>query len=189
MLRTLRIQSLGVIDDAEVEFSPGLNVITGETGAGKTMVVTGLGLLLGARADSLLVRHGAASAVVEGDIDVPDDHPAAVRVREAGGDAGDGVILVRTVSAQGRSRVHVGGRAAPVGVLVEVGEHLVAVHGQSDQWRLREADQHRVLLDEYAGAPVALALARYEESYDAWVDTRRRLTEVRSSSEIGRAHV
>ncbi|MGB3763538.1 MAG: DNA repair protein RecN [Ornithinimicrobium sp.] len=182
MLRNLRIRGLGVIDDAEVEFSPGLNVITGETGAGKTMVVTGLGLLLGARADSLLVRHGSTSAVVEGDIDVAMDHPAAMRVREAGGDAGDGVILARTVSAQGRSRVHVGGRAAPVGVLVEVGEHLVAVHGQSDQWRLREADQHRVLLDEFAGAPVDVALARYEESYDQWVDTRRRLEEVRSSS-------
>lgn len=182
MLRTLRIQRLGVIDDAEVEFAPGLNVITGETGAGKTMVVTGLGLLLGARADSSLVRHGAASAVVEADIDVEKTHPAALRVLDAGGDADDGVILARTISAQGRSRVHVGGRAAPVSVLIEVGEHLVAVHGQADQWRLRESDQHRVLLDEYAGAPVAGALARYEESYDAWVGARRRLEEVRSSS-------
>ncbi|MGC1207878.1 MAG: AAA family ATPase, partial [Ornithinimicrobium sp.] len=178
----MRIQRLGVIDDAEVEFSAGLNVITGETGAGKTMVVTGLGLLLGARADSSLVRHGATSAVVEGDIEIDAQHPAAERVREAGGDANDGVILARTVSAHGRSRVHVGGRAAPVSVLIEVGERLVAVHGQADQWRLRETDQHRVLLDEYAGEPVVAALTQYEEAYDAWAEARRRLAEVRSSS-------
>ncbi|MGC1208201.1 MAG: DNA repair protein RecN, partial [Ornithinimicrobium sp.] len=103
-------------------------------------------------------------------------------MREAGGDADDGVILARTVSAQGRSRVHVGGRAAPVSVLIEVGEHLVAVHGQADQWRLREADQHRVLLDEYAGAPVAEAVAQYESAYDNWVEARRHLAEVKSSS-------
>ncbi len=182
MLRTLRIQRLGVIDNAEVEFAAGLNVITGETGAGKTMVVTGLGLLLGARADSTLVRHGAMSAVVEGDIDVDEQHPAAQRVLEAGGNADDGIILARTISAQGRSRVHVGGRAAPVSVLVEVGERLVAVHGQADQWRLREADQHRVLLDDFAGEPVAAAVVQYEAAYDAWVEARRHLAEVKSSS-------
>ncbi|MGB3827948.1 MAG: DNA repair protein RecN [Ornithinimicrobium sp.] len=182
MLRTLRIQRLGVIEDAEVDFSPGLNVITGETGAGKTMVVTGLGLLLGARADSALVRNGAATAVIEGEIEIEGSHPAALRVIEAGGDASDGVILARTVSSQGRSRVHVGGRTAPVNVLVEVGERLVAVHGQADQWRLRDADQHRVLLDDYAGSPVADALASYEHSFDAWQAARRRLDELRTSS-------
>lgn len=182
MLRTLRIRHLGVIEDAEVEFAPGLNVITGETGAGKTMVITGLGLLLGARADSALVRRGAASALIEGDIDVVADHPAAQRVIEAGGDVDDGVILARTLSAQGRSRVHVGGRAAPVNVLVEVGEHLVAVHGQSDQWRLRDAEQHRVLLDDYAGAPVTLATARYRGSFEQWHRVAKELHEVTQSS-------
>lgn len=182
MLRTLRIRHLGVIEDAEVEFAPGLNVITGETGAGKTMVVTGLGLLLGARADSALVRHGAASALVEGDLDVEEEHPAAQRVIEAGGDAADGVLLARTLSAQGRSRVHVGGRAAPVNVLTEVGEHLVAVHGQADQWRLRDAEQHRVLLDDYAGAPVAGATALYRESFEQWQSAAQELAEVTQSS-------
>jgi DNA repair protein RecN (Recombination protein N) len=143
VLSELRIQGLGVIDDAVLDLHPGLNVVTGETGAGKTMVVTGLGLLLGARADAGLVRSGAGSAVVEGLVDVASDHPAAQRAAEAGADVTDGLVLVRSVSAEGRSRAHVGGRSAPVGVLAEIGEHLVAVHGQADQWRLRQSDQHR----------------------------------------------
>ncbi len=181
MLRSLRIQNLGVIDDAEVEFAPGLNVITGETGAGKTMVVTGLGLLLGARADAALVRTGAASAVVEGDVDIEADHPAALRVSEAGGGVEDGVILVRTVSASGRSKAHVGGRAAPVGVLVEVGESLVAVHGQADQWRLRDGEQHRVILDTYGGAVVSDLLTLYATAFAGWQRARRELADVTAS--------
>ena len=129
MLREIRIQNLGVIDDAVLELSAGLNVLTGETGAGKTMVVSGLGLLLGARADAALVRTGAKTAVVEGLVDVGPEHPASLRAVEAGGDAQDGLILVRTVSAGGRSKAHVGGRTVPVSVLGELGELLVAVHG------------------------------------------------------------
>ena len=156
--------------------------MTGETGAGKTMVVSGLGLLLGARADAGLVRAGADSASVEGVVDVARDHPAAVRAAEAGADADDGLVLVRTVSAEGRSRAHVGGRSAPVGVLSEIGEHLVAVHGQADQWRLRQADQHRVLLDQYAGESVGAALGCYQALYDELAAVRRELAELRDAS-------
>jgi DNA repair protein RecN (Recombination protein N) len=166
MLREIRIQNLGVIDDAVLELSAGLNVLTGETGAGKTMVVSGLGLLLGARADVGLVRTGARSAVVEGVVDVGADHPASLRAIEAGGDVDDGLILARTVSAEGRSKAHVGGRIVPVSVLGELGELLVAVHGQSDQWRLRQPEQHRVLLDRFAGGSVAEPLGRYVALYD-----------------------
>ncbi len=178
MLQEIRIQNLGVIDDAVLELHPGLNVVTGETGAGKTMVVSGLGLLLGARADAGLVRAGARSAAVEGVVDLPAEHPAAVRAAEAGADTDDGLVLLRTLSAEGRSRAHVGGRSAPVGVLSEIGEHLVAVHGQADQWRLRQADQHRALLDQYAGEPVATALARYQDLYDEHDRVRRELAEL-----------
>ncbi|GAA1182120.1 DNA repair protein RecN [Ornithinimicrobium humiphilum] len=177
-LRRIRIQGLGVIDDAELELSDGLNVITGETGAGKTMVVSGLGLLLGARADAGMVRAGTPQAVVEGEVDVPATHPAAVRAEEAGGDATDGLLLVRSVAAGGRSRAHVGGRAAPVAVLAEIGEHLVAVHGQADQWRLRDADQHRLLLDTAGGSEVAEARGAYERAYEAWRASVARLQEL-----------
>lgn len=181
MLRRIRIQRLGVIDDAELELAPGLNVITGETGAGKTMVVSGLGLLLGDRADTALVRTGASTAVVEGEVELAAAHPAMVRADQAGADTSDGLILVRTLSAEGRSRAHVGGRAAPVGVLTEIGEHLVAVHGQADQWRLRRPEQHRLLLDTFGGPRVAAALTAYQETYDEWLATRQRLAELRES--------
>ena len=160
MLSELRIQGLGVIDDAVLELHPGLNVVTGETGAGKTMVVTGLGLLLGARADAGLVRAGAGSAVVEG---VRRRRRATtrrpLRAAEAGAEVDDG-LRARALGrrAEGRSRAHVGGRTAPVGVLGEIGEHLVAVHGQADQWRLRQSDQHRAVLDQFGGAPLHKAL-------------------------------
>jgi DNA repair protein RecN (Recombination protein N) len=166
MLREIRIQNLGVIDDAVLELSAGLNVVTGETGAGKTMVVSGLGLLLGARADAGLVRTGAKRAIVEGVVEVGPHHPATLRAIEAGGDAEDDLILARAVSAEGRSKAHVGGRTAPVSVLGELGELLVAVHGQSDQWRLRQPEQHRVVLDRFAGESVAGPLARYTALYD-----------------------
>lgn len=181
MLRSIRLRRLGVIEDAELELAPGLNVITGETGAGKTMVVTGLGLLLGARADPALVRTGADECVVEGDVDVAAQHPAARRVAEAGGEYEDGLVLLRTVSAQGRSRAHVGGRAAPIGVLGEVGEHLVAVHGQADQWRLREPEQHRLLLDSFGGDRVAAPLTAYSQAYAGWLEARAHLDDLLGS--------
>ncbi|WP_420000284.1 DNA repair protein RecN [Streptomyces boninensis] len=162
----MRIQSLGVIDDAVVELSPGFTAVTGETGAGKTMVVTSLGLLLGGRADAALVRIGAKSAVVEGRVLVPDGAPAAVRAEEAGAELDDGALLLsRTVSAEGRSRAHLGGRTVPVGILGELADDLVAVHGQTDQQGLLRPARQREALDRYAGDAVAVPLAKYAAAY------------------------
>ncbi|MEU8522506.1 DNA repair protein RecN [Streptomyces sp. NPDC048577] len=162
----MRIRSLGVIDDAVVELSPGFTAVTGETGAGKTMVVTSLGLLLGGRADPALVRIGAASAVVEGRISVPEGASAAVRAAEAGAELDDGVLLVsRTISAEGRSRAHLGGRSVPVGLLAELADELVAVHGQTDQQGLLKPARQRGALDRYAGEAVTTPLAAYGEAY------------------------
>ncbi|MFF8658284.1 DNA repair protein RecN [Streptomyces huasconensis] len=162
----MRIRSLGVIDDAVVELSPGFTAVTGETGAGKTMVVTSLGLLLGGRADPALVRIGAKSAVVEGRITVPADSSAAVRAEEAGAELDDGALLVsRTVSAEGRSRAHLGGRSVPVGLLSELADDLVAVHGQTDQQGLLKPARQRAALDRYAGDAVAVPLAKYTAAY------------------------
>lgn len=162
----MRIRSLGVIDDAVVELSPGFTAVTGETGAGKTMVVTSLGLLLGGRADPALVRIGAGKAVVEGRITVSRDATAAVRAEEAGAELDDGALLIsRTVSAEGRSRAHLGGRSVPVGVLAELADELVAVHGQTDQQGLLKLSRQRQALDRYAGDAVAGPLAKYGEAY------------------------
>ncbi|MEU1041514.1 DNA repair protein RecN [Streptomyces sp. NPDC005907] len=162
----MRIRSLGVIDDAVVELSPGFTAVTGETGAGKTMVVTSLGLLLGGRADPALVRIGAKNAVVEGRISVPAGGTAIVRAEEAGAELDDGALLIsRTVSAEGRSRAHLGGRSVPVGVLAELADELVAVHGQTDQQGLLKLSRQRQALDRYAGDAVAVPLAKYTGAY------------------------
>ncbi|MFD5736187.1 DNA repair protein RecN [Streptomyces sioyaensis] len=162
----MRIRSLGVIDDAVVELSPGFTAVTGETGAGKTMVVTSLGLLLGGRADAALVRIGAKSAVVEGRISVGSRAPAAVRAEEAGAELDDGALLIsRTLSAEGRSRAHVGGRSVPVGLLAELADDLVAVHGQTDQQGLLRPARQRQALDRYAGDAVAVPLAKYTAAH------------------------
>ncbi|AVV43443.1 DNA repair protein RecN [Streptomyces sp. ID05-04B] len=162
----MRIRSLGVIDDAVVELSPGFTAVTGETGAGKTMVVTSLGLLLGGRADPALVRIGAEKAVVEGRIALPADSSVVVRAEEAGAELDDGALLIsRTVSAEGRSRAHVGGRSVPMGVLAELADELVAVHGQTDQQGLLKLSRQRQALDRYAGDAVTVPLAKYTEAY------------------------
>lgn len=178
MLREIRIRRLGVIEDALMEFGPGLNVVTGETGAGKTMVVQGLGLLLGGRADTALVRHGADRASVDGVADLDDGHPALTRAQEAGGDIEDGLILGRTIAGGGRSRAVVGGRTAPASVLSDIAEHLVAVHGQADQWRLRRPEQHRVMLDGFGGEPVRRAATAYGKTFDEWSQVTRTLQEL-----------
>ncbi len=166
VLEEMRIRSLGVIDDAVVELSPGFTAVTGETGAGKTMVVTSLGLLLGGRADPALVRIGAKSAVVEGRIGVSAGAPAAVRAEEAGAELEDGTLLIsRTVSAEGRSRAHIGGRSVPVGVLAELADELVAVHGQTDQQGLLRPARQREALDRYAGGAVTGPHAKYAAAY------------------------
>ncbi|MBP0462031.1 DNA repair protein RecN [Streptomyces montanisoli] len=166
VLEEMRIRSLGVIDDAVVELSPGFTAVTGETGAGKTMVVTSLALLLGGRADPALVRIGAKAAVVEGRLSLPPGAPAALRAEEAGAELDDGALLVsRTVSAEGRSRAHLGGRSVPVGVLAELADDLVAVHGQTDQQGLLRPARQRGALDRYAGDAVSVPLEKYLAAY------------------------
>jgi DNA repair protein RecN (Recombination protein N) len=138
------------------------------------MVVSGLGLLLGERADSGLVRTGSSSALVEGVVQLPLDHPALVRAEEAGADHEDGeLVIARTIAAAGRSRAHIGGRTAPVAVLAELGQMLVAVHGQADQWRLKQGDAHRVVLDDFGGPALTALRDRVAELYDRWRDSAR----------------
>ncbi|MCC3293862.1 DNA repair protein RecN [Arthrobacter sp. zg-Y411] len=187
MIEEIRIRDLGVITDATLNLGPGFTVVTGETGAGKTMVITALGLLLGARSDAGAVRIGAKSAVAEALVHVDPQSPAALRAAEAGAELEDydgaaELTLVRTVNADGRSRAHVGGRSAPVGVLAQVGEHLVVVHGQTDQLRLKSAAAQREALDKYAGAPLAAELGSYREDYARWRAAAKELAELRDQA-------
>jgi DNA repair protein RecN (Recombination protein N) len=167
MLEDVRISGLGVIDDALLELSPGFTVLTGETGAGKTMVVTGLGLLFGGRADPARVRPGAQRAVVEGRLRTAPDGPVARQVEEAGGglDEDGTLVLSRAVSAEGRSRAFAGGCSVPVSLLTYLADDLVAVHGQADQQQLLKQGRQRESLDRYAGAELAEVFAGYQRAF------------------------
>ena len=184
MIEEISIKDLGVIADASLPLGPGFTALTGETGAGKTMVVSALGLLLGERADTGAVRLGSPQAWVEGRWRIRDAGDVVDRVRDAGGDVDvvehglAELVLSRSVSAEGRSRAVVGGRSAPVSVLTELGEQLVVVHGQSDQIRLRSAVAQREALDRYAGGDLAIALENYQHVFHRWHDNRDELEEL-----------
>ncbi|HEY0248222.1 MAG TPA: DNA repair protein RecN [Gryllotalpicola sp.] len=185
MIEEISIRDLGVIAEATLPLGPGFTAITGETGAGKTMVVTALGLLLGERADAGAVRLGAAQSWVEGRWRVPAQGAIAERVEDAGGEvepigaSGDAeLVLSRSVSPEGRSRAYAGGRSAPVAVLSELGERLVVVHGQSEQLRLKSQAAQREALDRFAGAGFQASLARYQDVWKRWKEGSLELEEL-----------
>ena len=174
MIEQINIRDLGVIREAQLDLGPGLTVLTGETGAGKTMVLNALGLLLGARSDVSAVRKGQEQAFVEGRWLLPKD--ALDRITASGIEIEDGELFVsRSISSEGRSKATVSGRSVPVGVLTEIGEHLVVVHGQSDQIRLKSAAAQREALDQFAGATLAKLIENYSEIYSAWKMAANRL--------------
>ena len=188
MIESLHIEDLGVIEEADLVLSPGLTALTGETGAGKTMVLTSLGLLLGQRAESTIVRAGAERALVEGVFTLDGASPATRRAAEAGAELEDDELIVsRTVPASGRSRAHLGGRAVPSAVLSEVGAHLVSVHGQGDQFRLRSTSAQRRALDCLGGREHAALCRRYAEAYRARQAAAEALEEWRTGARARRA--
>ncbi len=165
MITELRIADLGVIKEATLAPAAGFTVVTGETGAGKTMIVTSLELLLGARSEARMVRSGAERARVECRLESADAELAS-EVEAAGGGFDDGELLMsRHVTAAGRSRAYVGGSQVPVNVCASFAERLVAVHGQSEQVRLAELDRQRELLDDFAGEQFADLAARYRDTF------------------------
>ncbi|WP_208026210.1 DNA repair protein RecN [Amycolatopsis acidicola] len=184
MLAEMRIQGLGVIEDALLELHPGFTVVTGETGAGKTMVVTGLHLLSGGRAEASKVRNGTGKATVEGRFEgVFAEHVARI-VTDAGGEADEdgSLIALRSVGADGRSRAHLGGRSVPVNVLSDLADRLLAVHGQNDQLRLLRSSEQRDVLDRFAGDAVAKPLTGYRSVRDEWHSVVTELAERQTRS-------
>ncbi|QOQ38749.1 DNA repair protein RecN [Trueperella pecoris] len=175
MIDELRISQLGVIESANLNLSNGMTAITGETGAGKTMALTSLSLLMGAKADPSRVRAGAEKATVEATFVVSAESPVVSIVENAGGTVdmeGDqaAIIVARHVPARGRSRAYVGGQTVPMAVLEEIAQHLVTVHGQTDQLKLRSEAQQRAALDAFGGPPLMEA----REAYDrAWANLRQ----------------
>ncbi len=178
MLSEIRIIGLGVIEDATLDLDPGFTAVTGETGAGKTMVVTGVNMLLGGRADSGLVRHGVRRARVEGRAtNVPKS--IVQQAEDRGGEMDDEELLIaRELSSEGRSRAFLGGASVPVSVLGDVTGDLVAIHGQADQWRLLQPARQRETLDTFAGKPVLVPLQEYAASYKRHREVEAELTEL-----------
>jgi len=168
VLSEIRIRGLGVIEDVTLELGPGLTVVTGETGAGKTMVVTGLYLLFGGRADPARVRSGSGRAVVDGRLRLPADSPVLARAADAGAEVDeDGELLVsRAIAVEGRSRAYLGGSAVPAGLLGELAEGVLAVHGQSDQLRLLKPAEQRAALDRYGS--LGELVDRHREAFATW---------------------
>ena len=182
MIEELQIRDLGVIQEATLSFHPGLTVLTGETGAGKTMVLTALGLLLGERSDAGSVRKGSSQTSVEGRWKLNPNHEVITKATDAGALVEDGeLILARTVATDGKSRAIIGGRSAPIGLLSELGEQLVVVHGQADQIRLKSAVAQRNALDQFAGPEFAELLAIYGKQHQSWVEAKAVLADIRTN--------
>jgi hypothetical protein len=176
MIETISIENLGVIAQAELPLGPGLTALTGETGAGKTMVLTSLKLLLGSKADPAIVRASTQRCVVEGAFALEEDAKCIQIAQEAGCEIEDDLLLAsRVVPATGRSRAHLGGRAVPASVLGQVGSRLVSIHGQADQLRLRTAAAQRRALDAVGGSEHEQLCRQYSSCYRAWNQARQDL--------------
>ncbi|WNM23248.1 DNA repair protein RecN [Demequina capsici] len=188
MLHELSIENLGVIEAARLELGPGLTVVSGETGAGKTMVLTGLGLILGSKAVPATVRVGADSALAEAVVDVEPGSSQADRLEDAGAVLDDDgtVVVSRSVGATSRSRTVIGGRTVPQVLLAELASEWVTVHGQSDQQRLRSTARQRALLDEYAGDSHANVIAEFSRAWNAWREAREELERMESGADRAR---
>lgn len=188
MLTEISVQNVALIEEATLELSPGLNAITGETGAGKTLLATALQLLLGGRARSEAVRAGAEKATIEGTFVLPEGTGPELLAEALGDlagevDAHDGLVLRRTLTGEGRSRCFVGGVAVPVRALSTLGERLVSYHSQREQARLTEPAEQLAILDDFLTGKASKARRDHEELWRSVEAARRELAEVRATGE------
>ena len=186
MIEEIYIRDLGVIQEARLPFGPGLTVLTGETGAGKTMVLSALGLLLGERSDTSSIRRGQEQSFVEGrwllKPNTQISNQIDQRLIEAGVESAAGeLIMNRSVSSEGRGRASVLGRATPINVLSEIGQTLVVVHGQSDQIRLKSAAAQREALDQFAGSQSVIQ--EYQNHFHSWRSATEKLRDIIQNKE------
>ena len=184
MLTELSVQALGVIDRADISLAGGCSALTGETGAGKTLLVAAMGLLLGGRADRTLVREQASEALVEGRFVLPADHAAVRRLVEGGVVAPEGpeveVVLSRSIAADARSKARINGRLVPVALLEELAPHLVEIAGQHEHHRLGSSGYQRALLDTYCGPEVVALAQQVRDVVREATSARRELDELKA---------
>jgi DNA repair protein RecN (Recombination protein N) len=173
-LEEISIRNLGIIDTSSLELSKGLNVLTGETGAGKTMILTALSLLLGAKSDSSLVRHGSERLVTSATFSIPAS--LSSQIEDLGGLVEDGsLILTRSVSSDGKSKATASGATVNASTLGEITEPLIAIHGQSANTQIVKSVRQRELLDLFAGSDLQAALSDYVETFNTYNEMKAKL--------------
>ena len=180
-LEEISIRNLGIIEQSELELGRGLNVLTGETGAGKTMILTALNLVLGGKSDSSLVRHGSERLVATAQFSVTSE--SKVQLDEIGAEVdGASLIVTRTVNSDGKSKASCGGVTVPAGTLAEVTEPLIEIHGQSANAQIVKPARQRELLDRFGGAAIASVLSEYQETYSEYLELKERIKAMKASA-------
>ena len=180
-LEEISIRNLGAIEQSHLELGRGLNVLTGETGAGKTMILTALNLVLGGKSDSSLVRHGADRLMATAHFSLPKSEQSSFE--DVGAEVEDGsVIISRTVSADGKSKALCGGNAVPAGTLAELTSSLIEIHGQSANSQIVKTARQRELLDRFGGFEIAKSLASYQENFQIYGALKERLSALKASA-------
>ena len=182
MINDLRIQNIGVIEDVSLEMSNGFTVLTGETGAGKTMILTAFQMIIGEKVDSSLVRANEKSALVEAFIKVPQDKELRQRLEELDvAIEDDGTQISRTIAREGRGKIILGGRSVPSATLEEITQSSITIHGQGDQVLLNKTSFQRQLLDQFAGDEHLANLVKYQDLYSKYTETKKKLEELKKA--------
>jgi len=180
-LEEISIRNLGIIEQSELELGPGLNVLTGETGAGKTMILTALTLVLGGKSDSSLVRHGSERLIATAQFSVTSN--SQEKLDEIGAETdGSSLIVTRTVNSDGKSKASCGGVTVPAGTLADVTEPLIEIHGQSANAQIVKPARQRELLDRFGGAVIAKAISEYQEIYGQYSELKDRIKTMKASA-------
>jgi DNA repair protein RecN (Recombination protein N) len=184
MLRELSIRNLAVIEQVTVLFHSGFHVLTGETGAGKSMIIDALGLIAGGRGSAEMIRHGCERADVEAVFDLPDNHPVWSVLDKFGIEADPREMLVirREIMLQGKSSARINGQSATLTMLREVGEHLINIHGQHEHQSLLRTERHLEWLDQYAGEEIAADKSAYAAKYEQFRQVERERKELEETS-------
>ena len=183
-LEEISIRSLGIIDQSTLELGKGLNVLTGETGAGKTMILTALSLVLGGKSDSSLVRIGSDRLVASAQFVLPKTNSEISSIAdESGADISEGsLVLTRTVNSDGKSKAVAGGTTVPAATLVNFADHLVEIHGQAANHQSVKSARQRELLDRFAGSELAKAMSAYQGALSTYNDLKARIKSMRENS-------
>jgi len=180
-LEEISIRNLGIIEQSELELGRGLNVLTGETGAGKTMILTALNLVLGGKSDSSLVRHGSERLVATAQFSVTSD--SREKLDEIGAEVdGRTLIVTRTISADGKSKASCGGVTVPAGTLADVTEPLIEIHGQSANSQIVKPARQRELLDRFGGSAISNVLTSYQEVFISYLELKERIKSMKASA-------